>query len=83
MNEPFQKEPKLSRARQIPEWDEYDREIARFAQKLAETGAIRSRMAAADANVLAGGGNNVKAEAVGSEEPDTASDVLGPERDEL
>jgi hypothetical protein len=40
-------------------------------------------MAAADANVLAGAGNNVKAEAVESKEPETASDVSGPERDEL
>lgn len=31
-----QKEPKLVRARQIPEWDSYDREIAAFAARLAE-----------------------------------------------
>jgi UDP-glucose:glycoprotein glucosyltransferase len=54
---PQQKEPKLSRARQIPEWDEYDREIAQFARKLAEDGILRSRFAAADANVLAGAGD--------------------------
>ena len=77
----MQKEPKLSRARQIPEWDEYDREIAHFAQKLAENGLIRSRMAAADSNVLAGGGNTVMEEAVNSEEPERGSEI--PERDEL
>ena len=52
-----QKEPKLSRARQIPEWEEYDTEIARFTRKLAEEGKIRSGMAAADVNALANAGN--------------------------
>lgn len=28
------KEPKLVRARQIPEWDTYDREIAAFAKRI-------------------------------------------------
>lgn len=28
------KEPKLARARQIPEWDVYDQEVAAFAKKL-------------------------------------------------
>lgn len=51
-----QKEPKLSRARKIPEWEAYDAEIARFASKLAEDGIIHSGMAAADANVLANEG---------------------------
>ncbi|KAJ3833052.1 UDP-glucose:glycoprotein glucosyltransferase-domain-containing protein [Lentinula raphanica] len=50
---PLTKEPKLARARQIPEWEEYDSEIARFARKLAEEGKIRSRIATADANALA------------------------------
>ena len=31
----IQKEPKLKRARQIPEWDVYDREIADFAAKIS------------------------------------------------
>ncbi|KAF5311086.1 hypothetical protein D9619_007791 [Psilocybe cf. subviscida] len=53
---PLTKEPKLARARQIPEWDEYDQEIARFTRALAEEGKIHSRMATADANVLAGAG---------------------------
>ncbi|KAJ6489844.1 glycosyltransferase family 24 protein [Mycena sanguinolenta] len=53
---PLTKEPKLARARQIPEWEEYDSEISRFARKLAEDGVIRSRMVAADANALAASG---------------------------
>jgi UDP-glucose:glycoprotein glucosyltransferase len=55
-----QKEPKLSRARKIPEWEEYDGEIAQFARKLAEEGIIRSRMVAADANLLANAVTNGK-----------------------
>ncbi|EKM75357.1 hypothetical protein AGABI1DRAFT_46617 [Agaricus bisporus var. burnettii JB137-S8] len=50
---PLTKEPKLSRARQIPEWEEYDSEIAHFARELAKEGKIRSRFATADADVLA------------------------------
>ncbi|PFH48143.1 glycosyltransferase family 24 protein [Amanita thiersii Skay4041] len=54
---PLTKEPKLARARQIPEWEEYDAEIARFTRRLAEEGKVRSGIAAADANVLANAGN--------------------------
>ncbi|KAH9930812.1 glycosyltransferase family 24 protein [Amylocystis lapponica] len=50
---PLTKEPKLARARQIPEWEEYDAEIAQLARRLADEGRIRSGMAAADANALA------------------------------
>ena len=56
-NQVMQKEPKLSRARQIPEWEEYDAEIAKFTRKLASEGKIRSGMAVADVNALAGPGN--------------------------
>jgi len=52
----LQKGPKLDRARQIPEWEEYDLEIAQFARELAAEGKIHSRMATADTNVLAGAG---------------------------
>jgi hypothetical protein len=31
---PLTKEPKLARARQIPEWDVYDQEVAAFAKRL-------------------------------------------------
>ncbi|KAK0480614.1 UDP-glucose:glycoprotein glucosyltransferase-domain-containing protein [Armillaria novae-zelandiae] len=54
---PLTKEPKLARARQIPEWEVYDTEISQFTRKLAEKGLIKSRIAAADTNVLAGAGN--------------------------
>ncbi|KZT24849.1 glycosyltransferase family 24 protein [Neolentinus lepideus HHB14362 ss-1] len=50
---PLTKEPKLARARQIPEWEEYDAEISRFARNLAEDGLIRSDIATAGADVLA------------------------------
>ncbi|KAL1746758.1 glycosyltransferase family 24 protein [Schizophyllum fasciatum] len=53
---PLTKEPKLSRARQIPEWEVYDAEIAEFTKRLAEEGAIQSRLAAADTNALANSG---------------------------
>lgn len=52
----LQKEPKLARARQIPEWSTYDAEIAKFARSLAEKGVIQAGIVAADANVLAEGG---------------------------
>ncbi|KJE01643.1 UDP-glucose:glycoprotein glucosyltransferase [Cryptococcus gattii NT-10] len=35
---PLTKEPKLVRARQIPEWDVYDQEIAAFAARVSEEG---------------------------------------------
>jgi UDP-glucose:glycoprotein glucosyltransferase len=57
INYPYQKEPKLARARQIPEWEEYDSEIAQLSRSLAAEGKIHSRMATADANVLAGATN--------------------------
>jgi len=50
------KEPKLSRARQIPEWEQYDDEIARFVRRLAAEGKIHASVATADSNVLAGSG---------------------------
>jgi UDP-glucose:glycoprotein glucosyltransferase len=48
-----QKEPKLARARAIPEWEEYDSEVARFTRSLADRGLIRSA-SSADINALAG-----------------------------
>ena len=35
---PMTKEPKLVRARQIPEWDSYDQEVAGLAARVAEQG---------------------------------------------
>ncbi|KAI0063832.1 hypothetical protein BV25DRAFT_1801498 [Artomyces pyxidatus] len=53
---PLTKEPKLSRARQIPEWEVYDSEIARFTRTLADDGRIHASAAAADVNELANAG---------------------------
>lgn len=64
----------MSRARQIPEWEEYDSEIARFARKLADEGTIRSDAIAGDVNYLANvgkgasGGNELAPEAGGDAE---------------
>ncbi|WVQ70245.1 uncharacterized protein L199_008471 [Kwoniella botswanensis] len=57
---PLTKEPKLVRARQIPEWDLYDQEIASFAAKLqgqeVGVGALAASVddLASDANVATG-----------------------------
>lgn len=85
----LQKEPKLSRARQIPEWEEYDHEIALFARELQEKGLVKSRIAAQDTNVLANeaakeGGKPSTIEGV-TEETERASEGGGKAepRDEL
>ncbi|KAF5378749.1 hypothetical protein D9615_006978 [Tricholomella constricta] len=84
---PLTKEPKLARARQIPEWEEYDAEIARFARQLADEGLIHSGMAAADANVLASAGSGVvvveSSDDVGCESGDCTPSSSMPQRDEL
>ncbi|KAJ3728096.1 hypothetical protein DFJ43DRAFT_1085879 [Lentinula guzmanii] len=84
---PLTKEPKLDRARQIPEWEEYDSEIAKFARKLAEEGKIRSRIAAADANALAQTASGVvpaNPESGGANKEEAENDEKIPEmRDEL
>ncbi|KAJ8081870.1 killer toxin resistant protein [Marasmius tenuissimus] len=72
---PLTKEPKLSRARQIPEWEEYDGEIAAFARKLAQEGKIKSRIAIADTNVLANAGASA-AEAKEEENAQGESETL-------
>ncbi|KAF5330129.1 hypothetical protein D9611_010543 [Ephemerocybe angulata] len=81
---PLTKEPKLARARQIPEWEEYDTEIANFTRRLAEQGRIRSGLATADTNVLAGGASEKK-EKGGATEKEATSEPLPEEvpRDEL
>ncbi|KAG1862437.1 UDP-glucose:glycoprotein glucosyltransferase-domain-containing protein [Suillus tomentosus] len=65
---PLTKEPKLSRARRIPEWEEYDNEIAQFAGRLAAVGKIHSSVATARSDVLAN---------VGLVQPAHANDVEG------
>jgi len=72
---PLTKEPKLSRARQIPEWDIYDREIAQFARKLADEGKIRSLIAASDANALANAGGSVASPEDRRSSDDTSASV--------
>jgi UDP-glucose:glycoprotein glucosyltransferase len=78
----MQREPKLARARKIPEWEDYDREISEFSRKLAEKGLIHSRFAAADTNALAG---EVKqaAEKPSATENEPAHDTTVNRRDEL
>ena len=71
-----QKEPKLSRARQIPEWEKYDSEIASFARKLADAGKIRSSAAAENVDALAG-------EPSGSKVAPTPEATSASTRDEL
>lgn len=83
-----QKEPKLARARQIPEWEEYDAEIARFARKLADDGIIHSGMATADTNVLANAGATSSDATESSKDDQPQADVEDPgvkeqPRDEL
>jgi UDP-glucose:glycoprotein glucosyltransferase len=57
LNLSTQKEPKLERARKIPEWEQYDSEIAHFTRRLAEEGSIHASAAAADVNELAKAGS--------------------------
>ncbi|TFY65772.1 hypothetical protein EVG20_g5315 [Dentipellis fragilis] len=84
---PLTKEPKLARARQIPEWEVYDSEIARFTRRLAAEGRIQSSVAAADVNELANAGAaKAAAPSSSADEPlvDEASDSPeAPVRDEL
>ncbi|KAH6906727.1 hypothetical protein BKA70DRAFT_1372357 [Coprinopsis sp. MPI-PUGE-AT-0042] len=80
---PMTKEPKLSRARQIPEWEEYDAEIARLTRKLADEGKISTGLATADANVLAGGGTPAIPEMSQKEEEDLPLELADTETEEL
>lgn len=48
----------MARAKHIPEWEEYDTEVARFTRELADKGVIRSGMSVADTNVLADVGSS-------------------------
>ncbi|KAG8900420.1 GABA/polyamine transporter, partial [Tulasnella sp. 403] len=72
---PKTKEPKLSRARQIPEWEKYDSEIASFARKLVDVGKIRSSAAVEnDVDALAG---EKKAPGTSSTREDAVSEDSG------
>ncbi len=81
------KEPKLKRARQIPEWDVYDREIAEFAARISgDSGAL-----AASVDDLAGskkvdvkeGDGTDSADAPSPGASDEEADVRGRINDEL
>ncbi|KAH7098875.1 UDP-glucose:glycoprotein glucosyltransferase-domain-containing protein [Auriculariales sp. MPI-PUGE-AT-0066] len=80
---PLTKEPKLQRARQIPEWSLYDSEIAKFARSLADRGLIHSDAAAGDIDALASVGKTTaaagEADVVPTEEEtdSTASETPG------
>ncbi|KAH8978341.1 UDP-glucose:glycoprotein glucosyltransferase-domain-containing protein [Lactarius akahatsu] len=90
---PLTKEPKLARARQIPEWEQYDAEIARFTRRLADEGRIHASAAAADVNELAKAGaipvpvpveETMQSRVAGEEESEGKGEVpTGPIRDEL
>ncbi|KAG6833463.1 hypothetical protein H0H87_006830 [Tephrocybe sp. NHM501043] len=82
---PLTKEPKLVRARQIPEWEEYDEEIAQFTRQLAKDGTIHSGLATADTNVLANAGSaKLEPTDTSDNKPQEGSDAASvPERDEL
>ncbi|KAF8595370.1 hypothetical protein BDV93DRAFT_575405 [Ceratobasidium sp. AG-I] len=58
---PLTKEPKLARARQIPEWTVYDNEIAEFARSLADSGKLRSRAISGSVDALASVGKRASA----------------------
>ncbi|WWD15785.1 hypothetical protein CI109_100209 [Kwoniella shandongensis] len=65
---PLTKEPKLVRARQIPEWDVYDREIAAFAARTSGDGD--------ESGALAGSVDDLASEVVGGGETTSAVNEL-------
>ncbi|EKM57416.1 glycosyltransferase family 24 protein [Phanerochaete carnosa HHB-10118-sp] len=82
---PLTKEPKLARAKHIPEWEEYDGEISRFARQLAENGLIHSGMADADATILAdvGAGKVATENKQGTGSAGDDAETLHRQKDEL
>jgi UDP-glucose:glycoprotein glucosyltransferase len=56
----LQKEPKLARARRIPEWEVYDAEVAALAERLASERTIAVGLVSSDelAKVAAMDGEN-------------------------
>jgi UDP-glucose:glycoprotein glucosyltransferase len=78
-----QKEPKLSRARQIPEWSQYDAEIARFARQLVKDGKIGSTALGAEVDALAGERSTTSAEGVTVEETGVGEVPVEAPHDEL
>jgi UDP-glucose:glycoprotein glucosyltransferase len=85
LNLSTQKEPKLERARKIPEWEQYDSEIAHFTRRLAEEGCIHTSAAAADVNELAkaGSGGPVRTPPETEDAHTTEAESLDAIHDEL
>lgn len=77
----------MSRARQIPEWEEYDNEVSRFARALAARGVIRSDAYTTGADALANIGKTPSSlsESLTSQTVDSEEGTLdtGKIRDEL
>lgn len=75
----------MARAKHIPEWEQYDAEVARFTRQLAEQGKIRSGMSTADANVLAdvGAGKAILPEEREEQESQNSSEEPLHRKDEL
>jgi hypothetical protein len=78
-----QKEPKLSRARQIPEWSQYDAKIARFARQLVKDGKIGSSALGAEVDALAGEKSTTPAEGVAVEKTVVGEEPVQAPHDEL
>jgi UDP-glucose:glycoprotein glucosyltransferase len=69
----------------IPEWEQYDSEIAHFTRRLAEEGRIHASAAAADVNELAKAGSVGPVRTPSQIEDTLTSEAESPEaiRDEL
>ncbi|CUA68035.1 UDP-glucose:glycoprotein glucosyltransferase [Rhizoctonia solani] len=82
---PLTKEPKLARARQIPEWTSYDNEIAEFARSLADSGKLRSRAISGSVDALASVGKKVTStnEESSAPTPDEETTEMPREHEEL
>ncbi|ORX39729.1 UDP-glucose:Glyco protein glucosyltransferase-domain-containing protein, partial [Kockovaella imperatae] len=82
---PLTKEPKLVRARQIPEWDTYDQEIAAFAARVSkgDMGLAASVDDLASGPVTAGDKSDDLAKKDGTGTPDASEGESGHLPDEL
>ncbi|WVQ78198.1 hypothetical protein IAT38_000281 [Cryptococcus sp. DSM 104549] len=81
---PLTKEPKLVRARQIPEWDVYDREIAAFAAKVSSNGSVDNVVVASVDDLASDSGTASSVESgVEVQEKDVDEEGSGRLEDEL
>lgn len=82
-NNPMTKEPKLDRARrQIPEWTEYDDEVAALAKKVKAKGVENMREALVQKEALGEQEKGVKEEKTEEKKDEKAADAEKP-KDEL